>query len=129
MWITAGKEILVDRHLPVRNIAARSILRRDRGLIWVIVARGGPADDASMNDSTPSADTAAPGRLPGSLYAYLWHTSWRHQVVLSLLAVLVFLMSMAPMELQRRIVNDVIKGGAGQAIAGGRRAAGRETAR
>lgn len=120
MWITAGKEILIDRHLPVRNIAARPILRRDWGLIWVIVARGRPADDASMNDSTPSADTAAPGRLPGSLYAYLWHTSWRHQVVLSLLAVLVFLMSMAPMELQRRIVNDVIKGGAGQAITGGR---------
>lgn len=97
------------------------------------MARARLAHDVAVNDSTPAApipsgaipSAAAPSaaarlgeRLPGSLYAYLWRTSRRHQVALSLLAVMVFLMSMAPMELQRRIVNDVIKGGAAQAIAG-----------
>lgn len=56
--------------------------------------------------------------LPGSVYAYIWRTCARHQFALSLLSIAVFAMSMIPLELQRRIVNDVIKGGAARAITG-----------
>jgi ABC-type multidrug transport system fused ATPase/permease subunit len=49
--------------------------------------------------------------FPRTVYGYLWRISGRHQVALSALAVAVFLMSMGPLELQRRIVNDVIRGG------------------
>ncbi|MCC6470925.1 MAG: ABC transporter ATP-binding protein [Alphaproteobacteria bacterium] len=48
--------------------------------------------------------------LPRTVYGYLWRATGRHQLALSTLAVAVFLMSMGPLELQRRIVNDVIRG-------------------
>ncbi len=46
----------------------------------------------------------------GSLYGYVWRMSGRHQLWLSLLATLVAALSMAPLELQRRIVNDAVGG-------------------
>ncbi|MBL8699490.1 MAG: ABC transporter ATP-binding protein [Alphaproteobacteria bacterium] len=46
--------------------------------------------------------------MPRTLYGYLWRLTRRHQIVLSVISVVVFLTSMAPLELQRRIVNDVI---------------------
>jgi ABC-type bacteriocin/lantibiotic exporter with double-glycine peptidase domain len=47
--------------------------------------------------------------LPQSLFRYVLKTSGVHQLLLSLLAVVVFLIELAPLELQRRIVNDLVK--------------------
>ncbi|HYN12537.1 MAG TPA: ABC transporter ATP-binding protein, partial [Burkholderiales bacterium] len=44
------------------------------------------------------------------LYRYIWKVSARHQVLLSLLAVAIFLIELAPLELQRRIVNGAVEG-------------------
>lgn len=63
-------------------------------------------------------DPVSRDALPASLYAYIWRSSARHQAALSALSVVVFAMSMAPLELQRRIVNDVIKGGAAKVATG-----------
>lgn len=45
--------------------------------------------------------------MPRSLYGFILRWSGRHQVGLAALAVLVFLLSSVPLELQRRIVNDL----------------------
>jgi ABC-type multidrug transport system fused ATPase/permease subunit len=55
--------------------------------------------------------------LPPHLFAYIWKTSARHQVALAALSVLVFVLSTAPLELQRRIVNDAVARGATGLIA------------
>jgi ABC-type bacteriocin/lantibiotic exporter with double-glycine peptidase domain len=46
--------------------------------------------------------------MPHSLYAFIWQSSRRQQVWLVLLTLLVAPMSMVPLELQRRIVDDAI---------------------
>lgn len=51
-------------------------------------------------DDTPAA----------TLYGYVWRMSGGHQAGLSLVAIVVAMLSMAPLELQRRIVNDAIGG-------------------
>jgi len=56
--------------------------------------------------------------LPPSLFGYIWKTSARHQAVLAALSIIVFILSAAPLELQRRIVNDAIGRGATGAIIG-----------
>ena len=43
------------------------------------------------------------------LYRYIWKESGRQQVVLSLLAIALFLIELAPLELQRRIVNGAVE--------------------
>lgn len=45
------------------------------------------------------------------LYRYIWKVSARDQVYLSLLAAALFLIELAPLELQRRIVNGAVSGG------------------
>jgi ABC-type multidrug transport system fused ATPase/permease subunit len=57
-----------------------------------------PAEIERTGDDTPA----------GSLYGYVWRMSGWHQAWLSALAVLVAVLSMAPLELQRRIVNDAV---------------------
>jgi ABC-type bacteriocin/lantibiotic exporter with double-glycine peptidase domain len=47
--------------------------------------------------------------LPNNLYRYVWEASGWHQVPLVVLTVCVSLLEVAPLELQRRIVNDVVK--------------------
>jgi ABC-type multidrug transport system fused ATPase/permease subunit len=47
--------------------------------------------------------------LSGGLFRYIVATSWQHQLPLSLLTVAVFLLEVVPLELQRRVVNDVVK--------------------
>jgi ABC-type multidrug transport system fused ATPase/permease subunit len=42
------------------------------------------------------------------LYRYIWQTSARDQVLLSVLSTCVFLLELAPLELQRRIVNSAV---------------------
>ena len=44
------------------------------------------------------------------LYRYIWKVSARDQVLLSLLAVSLFLIELVPLELQRRIVNGAVDG-------------------
>ena len=54
--------------------------------------------------------------LPSNIYRFVLRTSGRHQVLLLALSVAVFLIEVAPLELQRRIVNDLVKDRAYQAI-------------
>jgi hypothetical protein len=42
------------------------------------------------------------------LYRYIWQTSARDQILLSFLSTCVFLLELAPLELQRRIVNGAV---------------------
>ena len=50
--------------------------------------------------------------LPQTMMGYVMRCSGRHQIALALLSAGVFGLSTAPLELQRRIVNDAIKSGA-----------------
>ena len=47
--------------------------------------------------------------LPEGLFRYVAVTSWMHQLPLVTLTVTVFLLEVVPLELQRRVVNDVVK--------------------
>jgi ABC-type multidrug transport system fused ATPase/permease subunit len=49
--------------------------------------------------------------LPQALPRFIWRCSGRHQLALAGLSIMVFALSTAPLELQRRMVNDIIKGG------------------
>jgi ABC-type bacteriocin/lantibiotic exporter with double-glycine peptidase domain len=46
--------------------------------------------------------------MPGELWLYIRHACLRDQIWLSVLTVAVFLLTMVPLELQRRVVNDAI---------------------
>lgn len=46
--------------------------------------------------------------MPPGLYRYIWRVSGRDQILLSILAVAVFLLDLVPLELQRRIVNGAL---------------------
>jgi ABC-type multidrug transport system fused ATPase/permease subunit len=52
---------------------------------------------------------AAMDKLPGSVFRYVLATSAPHQLLLLALTVSVFLLEVVPLELQRRIVNDLVK--------------------
>lgn len=54
--------------------------------------------------------------MPRTIIGFIWQVSRWHQLGLSLLSILVFLLSTAPLEVQRRIVNDAIREGAVDAI-------------
>ena len=60
----------------------------------------------------PSVDGAPLVKMPRRLYAYVWSVSSVQQVRLCLLTLMVFPLSLVPIELQRRIVNDAISNGA-----------------
>jgi ABC-type multidrug transport system fused ATPase/permease subunit len=51
----------------------------------------------------------AAGRLPRGVFSYVLATSGLHQLFLLSLTVAVFLLEVVPLELQRRIVNDLVK--------------------
>ena len=48
-----------------------------------------------------------PRTLPRNLFAFILRTTGRHQVFLSILTVVVFLLELVPLEIQRRVVNDL----------------------
>src|SRR6202158_4893569 len=50
-----------------------------------------------------------PMPMPGTIFRYVLPTSRWHQLVLVLLTVAVFLLEVVPLELQRQIVNDLVK--------------------
>jgi len=52
------------------------------------------------------------GALPRGLVGFIWRVSAWDQLWLSLLSIIVFVLSTAPLELQRRIVNDAFAHGA-----------------
>ena len=67
-----------------------------------------------MNESDrppPSGGTSANVRirLPTAIFRYVLDTSAHHQALLFLLTMSVFLIELVPLELQRRIVNDLVK--------------------
>jgi ABC-type multidrug transport system fused ATPase/permease subunit len=53
--------------------------------------------------------TIAAHELPGSVFRYVLATSRAHQLLLLVLTVSVFLIEIVPLELQRRIVNNLVK--------------------
>jgi ABC-type bacteriocin/lantibiotic exporter with double-glycine peptidase domain len=53
------------------------------------------------------AETAI--RLPATLLRYVLNTSGYHQALLLVMTVAVFLIELVPLELQRRIINDLVK--------------------
>jgi ABC-type multidrug transport system fused ATPase/permease subunit len=57
-----------------------------------------------LTNITRSGDTT----MVKDLYRYIWKVSARGQVILSALSVAVFLLELAPLELQRRIVNGAV---------------------
>ncbi|MBM3549119.1 MAG: ABC transporter ATP-binding protein [Alphaproteobacteria bacterium] len=52
-------------------------------------------------------DEDAPRTLPRNLFRFILTTTGRHQVLLSLLTGVVFLLELAPLEIQRRVVNEL----------------------
>ncbi|QCO12684.1 ABC transporter ATP-binding protein (plasmid) [Azospirillum brasilense] len=85
-----------------------------------------PSTERTMPDDTMfqavQHEAAAQGGrsepLPPSIASYVWRHSGKHQVGLSVLSAMVFLLSVWPLEIQRRIVNDAISSGSLSAIVG-----------
>jgi ABC-type multidrug transport system fused ATPase/permease subunit len=48
-------------------------------------------------------------RLPASIFRYVFAVSWPHQIALAILTAITFLLEVAPLEIQRRVVNDLVK--------------------
>lgn len=66
-----------------------------------------------MTDPHLGADITlrgAAGRCPQTIMGYVVQNSGRHQIALAALSDAVFGLSNVPIELQRRIVNDAIRG-------------------
>jgi ABC-type multidrug transport system fused ATPase/permease subunit len=56
----------------------------------------------------PRPPTGSAVSMPGELWLYIRHACLRDQVWLSVITIAVFLLTMVPLELQRRVVNDAI---------------------
>lgn len=63
--------------------------------------------DAQVEQEEQEESVLSP---PVGLYGYVWRTSKRQQLWICLLAVVVALLAMAPLELQRRVINQAIEG-------------------
>jgi len=57
----------------------------------------------------PLAAPSPDAPLPTDLFTYIYETTRLHQLLLLLLSVAVFLIELVPLELQRRIINDLVK--------------------
>ena len=55
------------------------------------------------------AGVRAAAEMPGNIYLYVLSSSGWHQLALVVLTVGVFLLEVVPLELQRRVVNDLVK--------------------
>jgi len=47
--------------------------------------------------------------LPNTIFRYVLAVSWPHQIAVVTLTVVTFLLEVAPLEIQRRVVNDLVK--------------------
>ena len=54
--------------------------------------------------------------MPSTILGFVLRSSGRHQAALAVLSVLVFLLSTAPLELQRRVVNVLVDRGAFETV-------------
>jgi ABC-type multidrug transport system fused ATPase/permease subunit len=68
-----------------------------------------PPADGQPSRRGPSSSAARAIRLPETILRYVVNSSAYHQVPLLLLTIAVFLMELVPLELQRRIINDLVK--------------------
>src|SRR5215471_1306601 len=50
-----------------------------------------------------------PRRLPNHIFRYVLAVSWQHQLVLIGLTTITFLLEIVPLEIQRRVVNNLVK--------------------
>src|SRR5215469_136105 len=48
-------------------------------------------------------------QLPKNIFRYVLAVSWRHQIALVILTIITFLLEIVPLELQRRVVNNLVK--------------------
>jgi len=48
-------------------------------------------------------------QVPDSLFRYVFAVSWPHQIALVMLTVVTFLLEVVPLEIQRRVVNNLVK--------------------
>jgi len=55
-------------------------------------------------------------QLPSGLFRYVFAVSWQHQIALVILTVVTFLLEIVPLEIQRRVVNDLVKARAFQVV-------------
>ena len=67
-----------------------------------------PPEEPSRRRSDPEK-AKRPITLPPTIFRYVLDTSAYHQVLLLVLTVAVFLIELVPLELQRRIINDLVK--------------------
>ena len=81
----------------------------------VLPLSGHTSDRAADGGAAAAGNCGRP--LPASITGYVWRHSGTHQAGLSILSVMVFLLSIWPLEIQRRIVNDAISSGSLSAIA------------
>ena len=66
----------------------------------------------TLTDGDPPPAAASPrtaSLLPSHIFAYVWQSGAVHQALLLILTVAVFFIELVPLELQRRIVNDLTK--------------------
>jgi ABC-type multidrug transport system fused ATPase/permease subunit len=70
-----------------------------------------PADLARKPNYVLDSDdgVADSYQLPKNLFRYVLSVSWRHQIALVSLTVLTFLLEIVPLEIQRRVVNNLVK--------------------
>ena len=59
--------------------------------------------------SEPDGAGGSTALLPAGLFRYIAGTSWLHQIPLVALTVAVFLLEVVPLELQRRVIDDITK--------------------
>ena len=48
-------------------------------------------------------------QLPKNVFRYVFAVSWPHQIALIILTVVAFLLEIVPLEIQRRVVNNLVK--------------------
>ena len=65
--------------------------------------------DHLLANEPPPVDEGRLKKLPSHILRYVYQSSRWHQVVLVAMTVVVFLLEVVPLELQRRVVNDLVK--------------------
>src|SRR5216683_5507075 len=94
--------------LTVLRVNRRPILYRLGGVrLWMDVAQ--ITESLKQGPARWRVGSGVAGEIPDNIYRYVLATSFWHQLPLVVLTVAVFLLEIAPLELQRRIVNDLVK--------------------
>src|SRR6185437_14112519 len=68
-------------------------------------------------DAEPVRSRMARAPMPASMFRYIAQVSGRHQIWLVLFSAVIFLLTMGPLELQRRIVNSTLESAAMHQVA------------